>query len=65
MMDEKLYLHIYIRHDPINHTGIAGIVGIFSEWKRKSFSSSFQLQFVHDDEAKIQSVKENAKMKDR
>lgn len=68
--DGRGVVFTYIRCDPINHAGIAGNVGICAEasvqWKRCAFSSSsFQLQFVHADEAKMQSVKENVKMKDR
>lgn len=70
-MEKELYLHIYAL-TPLSTLGFWGMW----EYVRKDgsersmetqlfFCSSFQPQFVHADEAKMQSVKENVKMKDR
>lgn len=70
-MEKELYLHIYAL-TPLSMLGFWGMW----EYVRKDgsecsmetqlfFCSSFQPQFVHADEAKMQSVKGNVKMKDR
>lgn len=71
MMEEELYLHIYAL-TPLTKLGFWGmweyVTNDGSECSVETWPfsrSSFQLQFVHADEAKMQSVKENVKMKDR
>lgn len=64
MMEEELYLHIYAM-TPLTTLGLRGMWEYVRNGNATPFPSSFQLWFVHADEAKMQSVKENVKMKDR
>lgn len=64
MMDEELYLHIYVM-TPLTTLGLRGMWEYLWNGNATPFPSSFQLRCVHADEAKMQSLKENVKMKDR